>query len=149
MRNKITYSWVITREGPSHSTEVLGIISARNSDDKVKEYAEWLYALIYYGPEEHFSSFARYNNRKIPYEAEICKPYPDSTNPDLIHALIPTVMTCGHNPYLVARRARDVEFIDRNDGVKILEWREWDIRSFDARTREKKSERRGKVVESP
>jgi hypothetical protein len=45
-------AWVITQEGTRRATGVIGIFSARKSADIAKEYVEWLYALLHYGPSE-------------------------------------------------------------------------------------------------
>jgi len=42
----------LTQEGTRRATGVIGIFSARKSADIAKEYVEWLYALLHYGPSE-------------------------------------------------------------------------------------------------
>ncbi len=62
-------AWVITQEGPNYPTEVIGVLTARKSAATVKDYVEWLYALLHYGPDGHLA-FATYTKRAIPCQAE-------------------------------------------------------------------------------
>jgi len=84
----IKSAWVITQEGPSHPEEVIGILSSRNSDKRIKEYLEWLYALLHYSPREHFGC-ARYNNPHIPYRTQENWSWRGG---------VLSMMVCGHNP---------------------------------------------------
>jgi hypothetical protein len=106
-------AWVITQEGTRQSTEVVGILSARKSGKTVKEYVEWLHALLNYAPSEHLN-FAKYRNPTNLYEAEFTR-----TNTG---AKVENVMMCGHNPFLVARLAKDIELIDPDGDQPILKW---------------------------
>jgi hypothetical protein len=67
----MTVAWVITREGPRHPTEVIGILSKRKSV-RIKEYVEWFCALLHYTPGEHLT-FSRYNNPTVPHKAHLEK----------------------------------------------------------------------------
>jgi hypothetical protein len=95
-------AWVITQEGTRHATEVIGILSARNSPEKIKEVVEFLYALFHYNAEEHISR-ARYNRPWNPYPAEY-----NRTNTGV---RVMSLMFCGHNPYLVARLAKKLDLL--------------------------------------
>lgn len=105
-------AWVITQEGTRHAAEVIGISSARKPDQKVKEYIEWLYALLHCYPEQHLA-FARYLNPIIPYEAEY-----DRTNTGIP---VSSLLRCGGNPYLVACLAKNVAMVVGED-VSVLKW---------------------------
>jgi hypothetical protein len=84
-------AWIITQEGTRHAREVIAVLSARKSGKTVKEYIEWLYALLNCGPSEHFS-LAKYNNPTNPYEAVFTR-----TNTGVP---VDNLMFCGHNPFL-------------------------------------------------
>jgi hypothetical protein len=106
-------AWVITQEGTQHETEVVGILSARKSENVVKQHVEWLYALLHYGPAEHVS-LAQYNSPSNPYEAQFM-----TTNTGVP---VQNTMMCGHNPYLVARLAKNVTLIDSDSDQPRLKW---------------------------
>jgi hypothetical protein len=64
-------AWVITQERQQHPfSPVVGILSARKSGKRVKDYLQWLYVLLYYNPETHLE-FARYTKPIIPYNLPI------------------------------------------------------------------------------
>jgi hypothetical protein len=95
-------AWIITQEGTRHKTEVIGILSARNSSKKIKGYVELLYALFHYDAEEHMS-VVRYNKPWNPYKAEY-----NRTNTGV---RVQSTMFCGHNLYLVARLAKELSLL--------------------------------------
>jgi hypothetical protein len=110
-------AWVITQEGTRHVTEVIGILSSRKSAKHIiKECLEWLYALLHYDPIDHFA-YARYRNPEIPYVAQYM-----TTN---IGVPVDSGLICGHNPYLVARRAKNVS-LTSVDNIPFLKWTEPD-----------------------
>src|SRR5260370_1982064 len=115
----MTVAWVITREGPQHSTEVIGILSARKSAKDIKASLEWLYALLHSSPSSHLA-FARYKNPEVPCEAEHGK-----TNTGV--EVRGYVIRCGDNPYLVARHARNIFLIETSEQVSVLKWTNPDI----------------------
>ena len=119
-------AWVITQEGTQHDTEVIGILSARKGSDAAKEYVEWLYALLHYGPAEHMG-IAKYQKPFNPYEAQFMT---TNTGVPVLHTI-----TCGHNPYLVARLAKDVSLIDADGEQPILKWTNPDMPVCDKNTR--------------
>lgn len=102
------------------------MLSARKSADAVRQYVEWLYALLNYGASEHLA-LARYNRPFNPYKAKFLK-----TNTGV---LMQSTIMCGHNRYLVTRFARDVELIGSDDGT-TLRWTEPDRYHCDPRTRD-------------
>jgi hypothetical protein len=106
-------AWVITQEGTRHATEVIGILSARKGADTAKEYVEWLYALLHYGPTEHLG-LAKYRKPFNPYEAQFI-----TTNTGV--PVCNTIM-CGHNPFLVARLAKNLSLIDEDGDQPMLKW---------------------------
>ena len=108
-------AWVITQERTRHSKEVVGILSARKSPRKIKEYIEWLYALLHSSPSTHFE-MAKYSSPVTPCEAEF-----DQTNTGIPVA---DTIRCGYNPYLVARLAKSVALVDADSEQPILRWTE-------------------------
>jgi hypothetical protein len=121
----MTSAWVITQEGPQHPAEVIGILSARKSGHTIKEYVEWLYALLHYHPTDHLD-FARYNNPTVVYEAQFM----------ITNTGVPVgyAMHCGDNPFLVARRAKNISLIETCVKVMELKWTNPDIRIWDRQT---------------
>jgi hypothetical protein len=118
-------AWVITREGPRHSTEVIGILSSRKSVKDIKAHLEWFYALLHCSPHAHLNC-ARYRNPEVPYEAEY-----GTTNTGIP---VGSLLRCGDNPYLVARLAKNVSLVDVSEYVSILKWTEPDRLVCDAQT---------------
>ena len=107
-------AWIITQEGTRHPTEVIGILSARRSANKVKDYVEWLYALLHYAPSDHLA-FANYNRPHNPYRAQYW-----TTNTGVP---VQSRIICGHNPYLVARLGKNISLIEADE---VLCWTEPD-----------------------
>jgi hypothetical protein len=114
-------AWIITQEGTRTPVEVIGILSARKSAKIVKEYVEWLYALLQYSAGEHLN-MARYSNPTIPYKVQF-----DRSN----GVRVESRMTCGHNPWIEARFASNVSLIDTSLEGYYLEWTEPDKIIFD------------------
>jgi hypothetical protein len=90
------------------------------------KYVEFLYALLHYQPEDYISS-TRYYRPEIPCEAER-----HTTNTGVS---VDSLMRCGHNPYLVARRARNVSLVDHEADKPLLCWTEPDSLICDPVTR--------------
>src|ERR1700730_8800889 len=109
----MTSAWVITQEGTRLETEVIGILSARKSANLAKQHVEWLYALLHYGPAEHMG-LAQYNSPSNPYEAQFM-----TTNTGVP---VENTIVCGHNPFLVARLAKDVTLVDTVGVQPRLKW---------------------------
>jgi hypothetical protein len=110
----MTTAWIITREGTRHVPEVVAIVSARKSAKQIKSYIEFLYLLLECSAERNLEA-ARYTNAEISYEAQF-----DTTNTNVP---VSDLLRCGRNPFLVARRAKNVSLIDGKDSVQILKWK--------------------------
>ena len=106
-------AWIITLEGTSRPEEVIGILSARKGGRTIKEYVEWLYALLNYSPAMHFC-LANKGNSLNPFQANFAT---TSTG-----VPVETIIFCGDNPFLVARLANDIEMIDPASEEPILKW---------------------------
>lgn len=133
-------AWVITQEGTRHDTEVVGILSARKGSDTAREYVEWLYALLHYGPAEHIG-LANYRKSANSYKAQFMT---TNTGVPVLHTI-----TCGHNPYLVARLARDVSLVDAHGERTKLKWTNPDMPVCDKATRRVSGNIPGRTYEAP
>jgi hypothetical protein len=133
-------AWVITQEGPRHSTEVIGILSSRKSAKDIKAHLEWFYALLHSSPHAHLN-FARYKNPEVPCEAEY-----GTTNTGIP---VGSLMRCGDNPYLVARLAKNVSLVDVSENVSVLKWTEPDRLICDAQTPPNVEKMPGAICEAP
>ncbi len=111
--NTISSAWIITREGTENSREVLGLLSGRNSDKKIREYLEWTYALLYYGPEDLFA-LLRYKNKWNPYPAKSSGHIKNNADQNILKGASPGIITCGHSPWLVAYKGRNVQLLEDN-----------------------------------
>jgi hypothetical protein len=109
---KVPRAWVITLEGTDLPEEVIAIVSARRSEEYIKHTLELLYGLLHYNAEEQLAA-AQWTRPSIPYEAA----------PILRGQR--TAFSCGHNPFLVARLARDVR-LNTSRKVHMLEWQQPD-----------------------
>jgi hypothetical protein len=139
LKIRMKRAWVITQEGTRQSVEVVGVLSARKSGKTVKEYVEWLYALLNYGPIEHLD-LAKYRDPTNPYEAEFTR-----TNTGVP---VESLMFCGHNPFLVARLGKNLELIDA-DGSSVLIWTNPDRLVCDERTLHVKEKVPGAICQAP
>ena len=120
-------AWVITQEGTRQDTEVVGILSARKGGQTVKDCVEWLYALLNYSASGHIE-LSHYQKPSAPYKAEFW-----TTNTGIP---VQNLMMCGHDPWLVARLAKDVTLIETEGEVPILTWTQPDRLICDPDTRQ-------------
>ena len=140
VRSIMKSAWVITQEGTRHPQVVVGIISSRKSAQQIKEYVEWLYALLNYGPEDHLAQ-ARYHNPYNPYKACFWQ-----TNTG---APVDTLMMCGGNPHLVARRAKNIRLVESDGEQPLLEWTQPDRLVCDPQTLHVKEKIPGMTLQAP
>jgi hypothetical protein len=133
-------AWIITQEGTRQAVEVIGILSARKSAKTIKDYVEWLYALLNYSPTEHID-FSNYQKPSVPYKAEFWR-----TNTGIP---MDSLMLCGHNPYLVARLAKNVALIDADGKQPVLKWTQPDRLVFDKDTRQIVEKIPGLTLQAP
>jgi len=137
----IKSAWVITQEGTRHTREVISVFSARKAPARIKEYLEWLYALLHCYPDTHLAA-AKYTKPKTPCEAEF-----DRTNINVPRA---EVIRCGHNPLLVAVLAKDISLIDDDDGLPPrLKWTMPDRIIWNHQTLERKETMAGVTIIAP
>lgn len=122
MNFQLKSAWVITREGPRHRTEVIGVLSAKIGSNRIKERVEWLYALLHSGIEFHIDS-ANYQKPGTPCEAYFMPSESGITTDYQIH--------CGGHKYLRARLAKNVGIIDPDATIPVLRWTEPDLPVFD------------------
>jgi hypothetical protein len=110
---KMKTAWVITHEGTQHPTEAIGVLSARKSSREIKTFVEWLYALLSYYPGEHLR-IAHYTKPLVLYEAQFF-----TTNTGVP---VDSGQTCGHNPFLVACRAKNLVLVGEDGDKQVLKW---------------------------
>jgi hypothetical protein len=140
MKSRMKHAWIITQEGTRQFREVIAVLSARKSGKTVKEYVEWLHALLNYGLGEHLG-MAKYHNPTNPYEAEFTR-----TNTGVP---VENLMFCGHNPYLVARLAKDIQVVDPEGDEPILKWTDPDRLVCDEQTLHVKGKIPGASCQAP
>jgi hypothetical protein len=133
-------AWIVTLEGTTHREEVIAILSGRKGGRTVKEYVEWLFALLNCGPAEHFF-LANRGSSANPFQATF-----STTNTG---ASVENMMFCGHNPFLVARLARDIQMIDPSSEEPILKWTDPDRLICDKESLHIKEKIPGKRCEAP
>ncbi|MDK3075482.1 hypothetical protein QO034_20615 [Sedimentitalea sp. JM2-8] len=103
----IRWSWI--GDHAAVAQPIVAVLSARTSPDAVKKQIELLY-LAQQSLRDQME-MARYNKpRENPYPAEFVGRWPGA-------------ITCGHNPYLEAFLADDVEIIQAADGTEELTYK--------------------------
>lgn len=110
----IEWHWIGDHAKVPERERVAAILNPRWSDSKVREIVEILYA----AREAGHSSQLRYAHRPSsnPYRAQRGHPIAGK----------PAVMTCGHNPFLMAGRADGVRPVETEDGERLeYTWRTW------------------------
>lgn len=100
------------REGTELPHEVIAIVSARRSEEFIKNTLELLCGVLNYTPQEQLAA-ARWTKPTIPFAAERTAQG---------H---PTALHCGPNPFLVARLARKIS-LEGTAKAPSLEWQEPD-----------------------
>lgn len=112
-------AWLLTWEYANDdrrpiSDRVIAIRDGRMSSEKIKEFVEQTYIASLYSLDEkmHYSSHAKDN------------PYP------AVYGMHPkggrclAKMTCGHNPFIMARVVRDLRLYNDKEGDEALTWQE-------------------------
>ncbi|HMU64913.1 MAG TPA: hypothetical protein PKD35_09545 [Nitrosomonas sp.] len=116
-KRKLGAAWLITWEGTSppkrRSKRIVSILGCRVSSGRVLEHVEQLYIDLLYSLHEKIT-YARHR-AKNPYSAEYVKI--DGIQPG-------DRITCGHNPFLLARLVKNLEFHHGADGEEVLAWDE-------------------------
>jgi hypothetical protein len=94
---------------------IAAVVSARKSSDTVAAFVEWYYALTSSTLAE-LVSYAR--NREH-------NPYPASTRRSSTNVPHGDRITCGHHPWLYARKVKNLVVEAHSDsGLEIVEWTE-------------------------
>ena len=114
-------AWLITWDGIGEHVAVeesiVAILSARMSGAQVRRYVSFYYASRTATLRDKLDQ-ARYNNPAQPaYRAEFDRIGPRG---------IPWAgrITCGHNPWLYARKVDNLKVVETHDGQEKLEWQE-------------------------
>lgn len=106
-------AWLITWEGTDTGSEVVAILNYRRSSETVSIFVEQLYIASEYSNVEKLT-YAK-NIKDNPYRPEY----------DTIDGTRwGSRMTCGHNPFLLARVVVNLAIIEDESGEESLIWEE-------------------------
>ena len=102
----VTWDWA--GDAAAVADKIASIFPPQWPDDTVKRHVECLYALATSTAQE----LAAYAKRPSdsPYRARWDSPF----------------ISCGHNPFLVARRVSELKVVREGDGFEAISWREPD-----------------------
>lgn len=139
-KRPIKSAWVLFQDGTRHDIEVLSIFSARKTPNTIKEYLEWLFALLHCHPDTHVAA-AKYTKPEVPCKAEF-----DITN---IGVPRQSIIRCGYNPYLTAVMAKNVSLVEREGQPSYLRWTMPDRISWDRDTLDRKETLPGVTLTAP
>jgi hypothetical protein len=106
-------AWLITWEGTGKHADVLdrvaGILAPQWGAKRVADFVEFLYVRTCYNVEEIAYKYAKSGCFR-PYTAEIGDW---------------EIVSCGHNPHLVARKVKDLEVeVDADTELETITWTE-------------------------
>ena len=114
--SKIKRAWLITWEWVGESAKVddkvLAIMDYRLSYNTMRDYVERLYIIHFYTYFEQID-FAKYRSKNL-YPARIVTDNHKRCGK----------ITCGHNPYLLARFAYNLHTYMDENGIEYLSWDE-------------------------
>lgn len=102
----VTWEWIGNHERKNESGKIASILNYRHTPEKVKKHIEQLYIDSEYLLEDMFACAKRMKNN----------PYPPTSEGGKI--------TCGHNPYLLARKVQNLKLEKDADGNNELIWDE-------------------------
>ena len=119
-KSRLGSAWLITWEGTNPPKDqrkrVVAILSGRASSERVREYVEQLHIEILYSLHEKVT-YAR-NRKANPYPAEFIR---------IDGVQWVWRITCGHNPHLVARKVKNLKFVETALDIESLQWEELPI----------------------
>jgi hypothetical protein len=100
--------WKWSGEQAKAQNRVVAIVSSRKSASIIKKLVEQIWAInrLYWHEQV---AFARYS-KNLAYKAEVSK-------------IVEGHVTCGHNPWLEAKRVYDLRAYVDEDGNQRLEWK--------------------------
>lgn len=116
-KRKLGAAWLVTWEGTSpprkQSDRIISILSYRASSARVLEYVEQLYVAKLYSLHEKMAYARRKSDNPFPAE----------------YGRINGVqwegrITCGHDPFLLARPVKNLVLVNGPSGKEILTWDE-------------------------
>lgn len=107
-------AWLITLEGTSEGIpihkKVLSILPPRSPSNRVREFVEQLYVDQFLLPNERIAYLK--NRRNLAYPAEI----------DTINGTQVSRITCGHNPFIIARPVQNLKIVTDEQGIETFSW---------------------------
>ena len=106
-------AWLITWQGINFTEKVVAILSSRKSAETVAHFTEQYYIASTYSISEKIT-YAK-SSKDNPYRVEF---------DDINGVPWSGRMTCGHNPFLVARIVTNLAVISDGDGNEKLVWEE-------------------------
>lgn len=106
-------AWLISWQGTNFKEEIVAILNSRKSAETVAHFTEQYYIASSYSLSEKIT-YAK-SSKDNPYRVEF----------DEINGVQWTGrMTCGHNPFLVARMVTNLSVTTDGDGYEELVWEE-------------------------
>ena len=122
-------AWLVTWKGSSERVErngeIVSILDPSLGLETVRKHVERLYADNCYSLGERLDAARSGPNKHIPYPAQpVYKKISIGGKPA---PLCTGAITCGHNPYLLARKVTDLEVLCDKDGNESLHWKELPI----------------------
>jgi hypothetical protein len=122
-RGKSVKAWLVTWDWSGNHAKpdktIVAILNPRWSPDKVREYVELLYVSLEYNFSERIAYAS--NPKRNPYPAQF-----NSTN----GARWLGQITCGHNPWLFARKVENLRIKDDNENEESVTWNELPMPNF-------------------
>jgi hypothetical protein len=122
-KKKGVKAWLVTWDHSGDhakpNKKIAAILNPRWSADKVREYVEILYASSEYNFSERIAYAS--NPKRNPYPAEFSRVKGTRWLGQI---------TCGHNPWLFARKVENLHTIDNNENEESVSWNEIPIPNF-------------------
>ena len=123
MARKGIVAWLITWQSAGDHVvvdqKVASILNPRLSGGEVRKRVEQLYADSKYSPYERLEYVKKPGEN--PYPAEFVS---------LRRVRFEGRITCGHNPYLLARKVNELRVVTDEEGRETLEWKERPLPEF-------------------
>jgi hypothetical protein len=110
-------TWVWGGEHAAVEDPIVAILSARMSGEQVRRYVDFYYTSRKSALREKLDLARYYKPAQPNYPAEFVRIGPQQIQ-------WPGHITCGHNPWLYARKVDNLKFVENEDGQEVLGWQE-------------------------